>query len=237
MGVIDLMDGSAVHAVAGRRDEYRPVPFCDGDPSRLVLHYQQLGIESFYVADLDAICGRKLDFRAIETLASAADAEVVVDCGWSGRESQADLRTIKQLSNRCQSIRWVAATESVLRVESLRMLTDVVSPHRTLLGLDYRAGQLLLAVEQLGSEQLGSEQDWIAAAAELGCVGAVVLDLAAVGTSGGPATLDACRQVKAMWPHALIYSGGGIRSADDVRRLQEAGCDHCLVATALHPSS
>ena len=61
VGVIDLKQGRAVHAVAGRRDQYQPVqiqsqPPADwGDPIRLVDLYLRLGIRRLYLADLDAI--------------------------------------------------------------------------------------------------------------------------------------------------------------------------------------
>ena len=52
IGVIDLLNGRAVRACAGRRDRYPPI----GDPvdlaRRYVEHYRLLEL---YVADLDAI--------------------------------------------------------------------------------------------------------------------------------------------------------------------------------------
>ena len=62
VGVIDLMGGVAVRAVGGRRDEYRPVVgrLCDSpDPLEIANAYREsYGIDTLYVADLDAILGR-----------------------------------------------------------------------------------------------------------------------------------------------------------------------------------
>ena len=60
VGVIDLKDGMAVHAVRGERERYRAVSSVitpdGGDPLALARAFRsQLGLEELYVADLDAI--------------------------------------------------------------------------------------------------------------------------------------------------------------------------------------
>ncbi len=35
-------------------------------------------------------------------------------------------------------------------------------------------------------------------------------------------------------PGVTLLAGGGVRNADDLRRLKASGCDAALVATALH---
>ena len=62
VGVIDLKDGTAVHAVRGERERYRPVSSViagdDGDPLALARAFRsELGLDDLYVADLDAIGG------------------------------------------------------------------------------------------------------------------------------------------------------------------------------------
>ncbi len=55
IGVIDLLDGQAVHARGGRRDEYQPI----GDAVELARMYvDRHGVKELYVADLNAIVGR-----------------------------------------------------------------------------------------------------------------------------------------------------------------------------------
>jgi len=60
--VIDLKAGTAVHAVRGERESYRPVRSviagADGDALALAHAFRaQLGLDELYVADLDAIGG------------------------------------------------------------------------------------------------------------------------------------------------------------------------------------
>src|SRR4051812_49736255 len=62
VGVIDLKDGTAVHAVRGERERYRPVRSVvggdDGDALALARGFRaELELDELYVADLDAITG------------------------------------------------------------------------------------------------------------------------------------------------------------------------------------
>ena len=65
IGVVDLLGGRAVHARAGRREDYRPVRAVagsviePGDALALARVYiDRLGLTELYAADLDAILGR-----------------------------------------------------------------------------------------------------------------------------------------------------------------------------------
>ena len=92
VGVIDLKDGTAVHAVRGERERYRPVSSAiggdDGDALALARGFREaLGIEEVYVADLDAIVGRSDPPREATTprcsRALAGEARLMVDAGVS----------------------------------------------------------------------------------------------------------------------------------------------------------
>lgn len=234
IGVIDLKDGRAVAAVGGQRDRYRPLslgaPSLHGSAIHLADHYRRLSLRSFYIADLDALCGRVIQWDALDRLVSRCgdSHEVLLDVGWRGNESQSQLATLVQLSERHRALRWIVATESARGCEAVHRLCDSVSPARVLLGLDYHDGQL--------KSRSGNEAAWLNAVDQLALHGAVVLDVAAVGTQRGVATESTCRRVRQRLGDRKLYSGGGIRSGDDARQLLNAGCDGCLVATALHPA-
>lgn len=229
IGVVDLLGGRAVHAIAGDRDRYRSVVFCHGDPVALSGHYRDLGLSALYLADLDSIQGRDIQTEHINAICDAAcGRDILVDIGWTGEETSGARDVIGSLARKHRSSRWIAATESCRSTGAIVDLAEVVSRKRVMLGLDYRMGQLLSAGVK--------EDEWVDCATEVGCHGAVILDLARVGRSQGPATMRACERVKRRAPSLSIYAGGGIRAADDMRLLIRAGCDRCLVATALHGS-
>ena len=99
VGVIDLLGGKAVHAIAGERAKYKPVSFCDGDAGKLLQYYQRLGIRSFYIADLDSIGGGQLQAGLLQELGAHVDGDLLVDPGWSGSESYEMLEFIGELAD------------------------------------------------------------------------------------------------------------------------------------------
>jgi phosphoribosylformimino-5-aminoimidazole carboxamide ribotide isomerase len=229
VGVIDLQNGIAVHAIAGQRSQYTAVAIspCAGDPIGLADQYRSRGLSRLYIADLDALqaCGHQFDLIGEIVSRGVGWQEVHVDIGWTGDETQAQRRAVGRLLERFPTLRIIAATESARALDSLRELTQMVPASRLALGLDYRAGQLL------GSA--ADEQTWLEVAAELNITSVVALDLGAVGRQQGVTTEEICRRVKQRLPAASLLSGGGIRSAADAQQLIEAGCSGCLVATAL----
>jgi hypothetical protein len=77
VGVIDLKAGTAVHAVRGERESYRPVSSViggdDGDAVALARGFRsELGLDELYVADLDAIVGDGENSARIGVLAREA---------------------------------------------------------------------------------------------------------------------------------------------------------------------
>ena len=227
VGVIDLIDGRAVHAIAGSRKSYRDVSFCGGDPLVLAKHYAALGLTSLYVADLDSICGKAIQAETIGSLLGVGLARTLIDVGWRGDETISKRHQISNLALQSPAASWIVASESGGSVDALSAIVDCVSAASVLVGLDYREGSLLSCGP--------SEMDWITAAIEARCAGAVILDLAAVGVGGGPVTAENCRRIQAAAPELKLFSGGGVRDREDAQALVDAGCDGVLVATALYP--
>jgi phosphoribosylformimino-5-aminoimidazole carboxamide ribotide isomerase len=217
VGVIDLKDGTAVHAVRGERERYRPVRSVvggdDGDALALARGYRGLGLEEVYVADLDAITGTGENHATIAAL--AREARVMVDAGASEPEP---VRALLDLGAR----RVIVGTETLRESDAL--------PDGVVLSVDLRDGRLLSpdpqlaglpaldAVKRLHRETLR----------EL-----IVLDLARVG-SGAGLDFDLIAELHATFPDVELLAGGGVRDAADLRALAEAGAAGALVATALH---
>ncbi len=226
VGVIDLLDGVAVHAIAGRREEYRPVPFCQGDPLRLAEHYFDLGVDALYVADLSAIQAGMPQWGTIKSLIDySAGRDLWLDSGWRGEES---IPCVRRLSHYClehANLHVIAASESCQGMDALSSLANQIGSERTWLGLDYRNGNLL--------GKANDESAWIEAAIRNQIGGVIVLDLAVVGMGGGPRTMETCRRIHDQAPGLRVLSGGGVRHREDIRRLQRAGCEKVLVASAL----
>ncbi|MGV3484180.1 MAG: HisA/HisF-related TIM barrel protein [Planctomycetaceae bacterium] len=233
MGVIDLCDGRAVHAIAGQRERYREV-VCTGvragDAVGLADRYRQLGIGSLYVADLGAILSQSPHLQLVAALCSLAE-NVLIDAGPSaGRFANllADGRA-----------RVVIPTESFATVDDWAAICDSLDGATIALGIDLSGTRIRHSGNRSHSDTptdslVDNVSPWIERASSLGVASLVVLDLAFVGTRQGAGTIDACRQISQRWPAMELISGGGVRNASDVRALLTAGCDQVLVATALH---
>src|SRR4051812_14553705 len=82
--VMDVRGGVVVHAIAGRRRDYRPVRSVltgSTDPLAVAAAFRdRLGLADLYLADLDAIAGGEPDWHLYSALA-AAGHRLLIDAG------------------------------------------------------------------------------------------------------------------------------------------------------------
>lgn len=232
IGVVDLSDGMAVHAQGGARAHYGPVrslagrPIRPGDARAIVRWYvEELGVREIYVADLDALRGRRPQHALIRALASF-DVPLWLD---------AAIGTVAAARTAMED----GATRVVVGLETLASLDALAEICRAADGgwqsvafsLDLRRGQPLVAP---GAALAGQTAEQIASAAVAAGAGAViVLDLARVGMRRG-LDLALLTRVRASIPQAELIVAGGVRGVTDLAAAAAAGCDGALVATALY---
>ena len=219
IGVIDLMDGRAVHARRGERDRYLPVG--DGDPVALAQRYSsELGLQEIYVADLDAIRGGWRQDAAVSAICRVGPL-VWLDAGVS---SIPQAREVLDLG----IAHVVVGLETLISFDALAGICEDVGGARVAFSLDLRNGV------PVGADAGGESPERIAGrAAAAGAASIVVIDLARVGSEGG-LDLDLIRRVRETIAHRLLLAGGGVRGVEDLNQLGHAGCDGVLIATALH---
>jgi HisA/HisF family protein len=226
VGVIDLKDGTAVHAVRGERERYRPVRSViggdDGDALALARAFRaELGLDELYVADLDAIVGDGENSATIGAL--ARDARVMVDAGVS---EPARAQALLHLG----AHRVIVGTETLTGPDALDRLLAELPDGALVLSVDLREGRLLSPDPQLAG--LGA-LDAVAHLHRAGMREAIVLDLARVGSAAGP-DVALIAEIHGAFPDLELLAGGGVRAVDDLRALDAAGAAGALVATALH---
>jgi phosphoribosylformimino-5-aminoimidazole carboxamide ribotide isomerase len=232
VGVIDLKGGTAVHAVRGERERYRPVSSViggdDGDALALVRGFRgALGIEEVYVADLDAIVdgsdraagsGHAALLRAL-----AAEARLMVDAGVS---EPVQARALLELG----AHRVIVGTETLTGPDALDRLLAQRPAGAIVLSVDLRDGRVLSPDAQLAGL---SAPDALARLRRPGLREAIVLDLARVGSGQGP-DVALIAELHRAFPDLELLAGGGVRDVEDLRALDAAGAAGALVATALH---
>ena len=231
--VLDVMGGHVVRAVGGRRDDYRPVRsrLTDSTDPRAVAEclLRTTGARELYLADIDALRGypaTDLNADALRCVL-ALDVPVWVDAGLRAAFDEGPLLAVG-------ADRFVIGTETADGAFAVTQLAATHGGDRVAVSVDLRGGQMI----GLGTTWGPTPEESIAFVTKLakafGVRRLIALDLAAIGKAGGPVTEAVCRQIKADYPDAELWTGGGVRCWDDVRRLEDAGVDAVLAATALH---
>ncbi len=225
--VLDLLNAVVVRGVGGERDRYRPVESriaVSAAPQDVAAAFREhFGLNTLYVADLDAILGGELNRGTLRELAhegfqllvdagvrNAVDAEVVLAAGAS---------------------QVIVGLETWPLLSSLELLARRVGPEQLVFSLDLKAGQLVRTFSDLLNDD---PMDVAASVLEAGVRELIVLDVASVGASGGVPTLPLCQSIRDFAPRARLITGGGIRSSEDLAVLRRQGIDGALVASALH---
>ena len=223
-----------MQARAGDRARYRPVssvlaPRRPGDALALVQAYRDLaGVRECYVADLDAIQGGDLQRGLLSELIRAAyPRRLLVDAGASDPAAALEVLALGAGAA-------VVGLETLHRLDDLAAIVAAAGPERIVFSLDLRLGRPVLSAR--AAEGLAARleaEDLALRAVRAGVRSVLVLDVARVGTGGG-LDLELLRRLRRRAPAVRLLSGGGISGPDDLARLEEAGCDGALVATALH---
>lgn len=230
--VLDIKNRLVVRGIAGERQKYQPIQSKlvespkPQDVARALVSL--LGVDTAYVADLDAIEKGKLNQRIYEQL-SKAGLRLWLDAG-VGDEERAEL-VLERCADLAPDI--VVGLESLISPAALRELVRIIGREACLFSLDLKHGQPLTKIDAWRSftpRQIAEE------ALSAGVRRFIVLDLADVGVSAGTSTLDFCRTFYDDHGDTGIelIAGGGVRNFADLECLADAGCSAALVASALH---
>ncbi|MDH5679194.1 MAG: HisA/HisF-related TIM barrel protein [Nitrospinota bacterium] len=208
---MDIMGGQVVRAAGGVRAEYKPISsplLSSPDPAHFVHVIQQrFNAAVFYIADLDAIMGRKPNLKVIDALLKQTNARFWVDGGY---------RRLADAPTERERIVPVIATETYMEWNRAPELSGVVASidtnHRRF--ICSRAGMPLKMT--LDYFRQAGTKDFIHM--RLDAVGAGYFD---------PFRLIPPR------PGERWYAAGGVRDEADLSAATEAGYTGALVSTAL----
>ena len=213
--VLDLFNGSAVHALRGEREKYRPIQ----EMSKIVVTSDPLSIldllrpKEVYVADLDRITGSGDNLDLIGEIGKKA--EMMADVGISSVEE------LEFLPRPCKP---VLGTET----GSFDLIKEASLKREVVVSIDLFRGAVLARDPALRVSPL----DLIRRLNPLPLKEIILLSLDRVGTSAG---LDEIflRKAAGLSAHPPLL-GGGVKDASDLDRLEDLGIAGALVATAVH---
>jgi phosphoribosylformimino-5-aminoimidazole carboxamide ribotide isomerase len=213
--VIDLMGGQVVRARMGDRASYRPLESPLSPTSEPVGVVRGLlsvfPFATFYVADLDAIQGSGHNCQTLRRIrAEFPSLQIWVDSGVA-------------VASALDAFIGAGLGTPVIGSESQRDGKLIAQPRdskRIVLSLDFRGDAFQGPQEILAEPGLWPQR-------------VIVMTLARVGSGAGP-DLGRLASIQSIAGGREIYAAGGVRNADDLWALKEAGVSGALIATALH---
>ena len=131
----------------------------------------------------------------------------------------------------------ILSSETLSSLDQFSTFTQLVEKGiQPIFSLDRKSGQ---TITQPGEPSELAPIELVKEAYNRGVRSLIVLDLDSVGTMKGIQNKDVgvgplIQEIKQELSDLRIISGGGIREVEDVKSLLEAGCQHVLVASAIH---
>ena len=223
--VIDILNGKVVHAVKGKRSEYKPLQSILTDatePLAVAKAFKNLGFTELYIADLDAIIDCSTSFKLLKQIADETGLAMMVDTGITNVERAQTL-----LDNGVSRV--IIGTETLQNKSFVAEAVKTLGGESVVVSLDLKGEKVIVRLGFSGCvDPMCLLRDFKAA----GVSGVIVLDLSRVG-SGEGVNIDFLR--KALGQGGMdIYVGGGVRGIEDLVELADLGVSGVLVATALH---
>ncbi|MBL4886313.1 MAG: hypothetical protein JKY95_17505 [Planctomycetaceae bacterium] len=226
--VLDILDGIAVRAVGGVRNDYQPLYSADSqssDPIEIARAIRtRFGFQEWYIADLDGIVHRNWNCKLLEELIDQ-DFSLRIDLGIRAIED------LYQVGSLLEKSRFILASEALADCSTLDSLTGMLAPTQLTFSLDLINGHLNCPQGAWASRSIFEVVEYVL---DRGIRELIVLDLAYVGCTKGIGTLDLCMQLKTEFPELELITGGGVRTTDQLQQLEQAGIDGALLGTALH---
>jgi phosphoribosylformimino-5-aminoimidazole carboxamide ribotide isomerase len=223
--VLDILNGVAVHAVRGRRKEYKPLKSVisdSGDPLEVAKVFGRLGFTELYIADLNAIMGNGNNLAIIERIANETGLQLMVDSG------VADIPTGRTALQHGTS-KVVVGTETLTTLNFVEQAVHLFGPDKVIVSLDMKDGQLLT---KLKTAEPTNPVDVLRELQRAELTQVILLDLGRVGSGEGIDWALLCKVQENS--KMAVFVGGGVHNMADLVKLNEMGVAGALVATSLH---
>ncbi|BEV08201.1 HisA/HisF-related TIM barrel protein [Methylophilus sp. DW102] len=216
--VIDLMHGQVVQAIQGQRQHYRPIQSQLTESHALIdivaAILQVYPFDCLYIADLNAITGQGTLPNHL-SLIQQAMVEFPQLAWWIDAGFQTADQLIPWQSARITPI---LASESMQDDQTYAQMRQTCP--NSLLSLDFFQDGF-----HGPTQLLSAPQQWTHPT--------IVMSLPKVGANRGPDHTQLAT-LKAQHPQQALYAAGGVRDAQDIETLSQAGASGVLIASALH---
>jgi len=215
---IDVRRGRAVRLLRGDPDEETAY---DDDPVNVAVRFQTEGARRLHVIDLDAALDQGDNRDTIRDICRSVVCPVQVGGG---------IRTLEDITTVLENGagRAILGTSAALDPTFVARAVEEFA-ERILVAIDVRGGHTMI---KGWTEEGPMVEDVVPALNEAGTPRYLVTSVARDGTLEGP-DLRLYKQVLGLTDRPVIASGG-VRTADDVWALRDAGCEAAVTGKALY---
>lgn len=235
--VLDLMIGQIVLAKAGNRDEYRPVEtpltFSSTPIEVAKAIFNQTGCDWLYLADIDSFAGANPNWNVYNQLLDQGFG-LWIDAHWMIGDRFAQIT--EKIENR-ERLRIILSSEAMSSLDQFSKFDELIAKDIVpIFSLDRMSSE---TITQPGELAELTPLELIQAAYDHGVRNLIVLDLESVGTMQGAGRLEdgsgpMIQEIKSQLSDMVLISGGGVGEISDVHTFLDIGCQHVLVASAIH---
>lgn len=223
--VIDILNERVVHAKGGKRNEYQPLKsslFASSDPIDIITAIEKMGFEDLYLADIDSIVNKNVNFSLLESIRDKSRIDLMVDAGVTDKELAIRLFKINVK-------KVIIGTETLRSLVFLKNSVKFFGNSKIILSLDLADGKIL---NRFNLENQKNPLAFLKIVEALGVTQVIILDLTRVGSSKGVDSRLITEIVENL--NLDIYVGGGIRDIEELIKLKELGVSGALIGTALY---
>ena len=235
--VIDLMISQVVLAAQGDRETYQPVHSKLTHSSQPIdvakAIFNQTGCDVLYLADIDSFNGANPNWNVYNDLLNAGFG-LWIDANWVNCDQY---QKIPEKIQKRERLKIILSSETLANFSDMDLFTNLIELNIVpIFSLDKKSGEL---VAQPGNLANATSLELIQHAFAKGVRELILLDLESVGTmTGGSNSEDEfgllIQEIRQELPEINITLGGGVRHANDIQALLDLGCEHVLVASAIH---
>jgi phosphoribosylformimino-5-aminoimidazole carboxamide ribotide isomerase len=219
---IDIINGKCVRLTQG---DYARQKIYNEHPLEVARQFEDAGLKRLHLVDLDgAKAGAVKNWKVLETL--AGKTHLLIDFG-GGIGSDKDLGIVFDSGA-------ALATVGSIAVKNEKLFTDWLQRYgaeKFLLGADVREEKIAISGWQVDTEI--SLYDFIGKYLQAGIKQLFCTDIRLDGAMQGP-SFELYKTIVSKFPDLYLIASGGIRSLDDIFRLEETGCRGAIVGKAIY---
>jgi len=219
---IDILNGKCVRLTQG---DYTSGKIYNERPLEVARQFEDAGLKRLHLVDLDgAKEGRVKNWKLLEDISNKTD--LTIDFG-GGIGTAGDLKIVFESGAAYATVGSVAVKNEALLLEWMLLY----SPEKFILGADVRDEKISITGWTVDTdiEVFGFIEKY----RQTGIKQIFCTDIKMDGVMKGP-SLELYKKINERFPDIHFIASGGIRSLDDIYRLETLGCKGAIVGKAIY---